>query len=72
MASREKGPSYEQIVAGRVRWVAEPAPDHKLPDEPMDPIDAHLLIEQELLLDGDPEKNLATFVTPGWVPTSTC
>ena len=29
----------------------------------MDPVDAHLLIEQELLLDGDPEKNLATFVT---------
>ena len=29
----------------------------------MDPADAHLLIEQELLLDGDPEKNLATFVT---------
>jgi glutamate decarboxylase len=29
----------------------------------MDPADARLLVEEELLLDGDPEKNLATFVT---------
>ena len=63
MAKREMDPNEKKVVEGRVRWVTEPAPDHKLPDAPMDPIDAHLLIEQELLLDGDPEKNLATFVT---------
>jgi glutamate decarboxylase len=63
VASGDIDPNREKIVEGRVRWITEPAPDHKLPDGPMDPIDAHLLIEQELLLDGDPEKNLATFVT---------
>ena len=44
-------------------FLGEPAPDHKLPDGPMDPADARLLIEAELFIDGDPEKNLATFVT---------
>src|SRR4051795_10020091 len=63
VASGEKDLNRQKIVEGRVRWVTEPAPDNKLPDGPMDPIDAHLLIDQELLLDGDPEKNLATFVT---------
>jgi glutamate decarboxylase len=48
---------------GRGRFLGEPAPDHRLPEEPMDPADARLLIEEELFLDGDPEKNLATFVT---------
>ena len=47
----------------RARFVGEPAPAHTMPDEPMDPAAARLLIEEELLLDGDPEKNLATFVT---------
>ena len=36
----------------------------------MDPVDAHQLIEQELFLDGDPETNLATFVTTWMGPTS--
>src|SRR5262249_17363413 len=63
MASREPAPNSEAPISGRLRWVGEPAPDHQLPAESMDPVDAHLLIEQELLLDGDPEKNLATFVT---------
>jgi glutamate decarboxylase len=47
----------------RGRFIGEPAPDHKLPENPMDPADARLLIEEELLLDGDPDRNLATFVT---------
>src|SRR5439155_13271182 len=47
----------------RARFLGEPAPDHKIPEEPMDPRAARMLIEEELLLDGDPEKNLATFVT---------
>ncbi len=36
----------------------------------MDPADARLLIQEELFLDGDPEKDLATFVTTGWDRTS--
>ncbi len=47
----------------RGSFLGEPAPDNRIPDEPMDPEDARILIDQELLLDGDPEKNLATFVT---------
>jgi glutamate decarboxylase len=47
----------------KARFLEEPAPDHKLPDDPMDPEATRLLIQEELLLDGDPEKNLATFVT---------
>jgi glutamate decarboxylase len=63
MASRELPPNSMASLSSRLRWVEEPAPDNELPAESMDPVDAHLLIEQELLLDGDPEKNLATFVT---------
>jgi glutamate decarboxylase len=48
---------------GRGHFLAVPAPDNKLPEQAMDPEDARLLITEELLLDGDPEKNLATFVT---------
>jgi glutamate decarboxylase len=47
----------------RGRFIGAPAPDHRLPDGPTDPEDVRLLIEEELLLDGDPEHNLATFVT---------
>ena len=63
MAERERHPNATGSGFNRAKFIGEPAPDNKLPDGPMDPADAHLLIEQELLLDGDPEKNLATFVT---------
>ncbi len=39
------------------------APDHKLPEEGVIPQAAHALIQSEMMLDGDPDKNLATFVT---------
>jgi glutamate decarboxylase len=71
MASRDKRPSPEGAGFNRARFLTEPAPDHKLPDGPMDPTDARLLIDQELLLDGDPEKNLATFVTTWMGPEVT-
>jgi glutamate decarboxylase len=51
------------VALTRGRFIGEAAPDHKLPEGPMDPADARLLIEEELLLDGDPDRNLATFVT---------
>jgi glutamate decarboxylase len=69
MAEREK-PSIEPTFS-RARFIGEPAPDHRIPDQPMDPADARLLIDQELLLDGDPEKNLATFVTTWMGPDVT-
>jgi glutamate decarboxylase len=70
MAEREKGTS-EQSSFSRARFIGEPAPDHKIPEDSMDPADARLLIDQELLLDGDPEKNLATFVTTWMGPDVT-
>jgi len=66
----ERPPQLPKAL-GRGRFVGEPAPDHKLPDDPMDPADARLLIEEELFLDGDPEKNLATFVTTWMGPEVT-
>jgi glutamate decarboxylase len=39
------------------------APDNEIPADGMNPQDAKLLIEEELLLDSDPDRNLATFVT---------
>jgi glutamate decarboxylase len=67
----ERPPQPPRALGGRARFLGEPAPDHRLPDGPMDPADARLLIEEELFLDGDPEKNLATFVTTWMGPDVT-
>src|SRR5690348_15029968 len=44
------------------------APDHKLPEEGMPPVDAMRLVGEELILDGLPARNLATFVTTWMEP----
>jgi len=50
------------------RWLTEGAPDRKFPDTAMDPVAAMRLITEELVLDGIPERNLATFVTTWMEP----
>ncbi len=45
------------------RFRLEAAPDHELPKWGMPADDAMNLVEEELRLDGDPARNLATFVT---------
>jgi glutamate decarboxylase len=70
VASREKDLN-ERMMLRRARFIGEPAPDHKIPEDPMDPVDAKYLIEEELFLDGDPERNLATFVTTWMGPDVT-
>ncbi len=50
------------------RFLLEPAPSHKLPEHGMRSIDAMRLIGEELILDGIPERNLATFVTTWMEP----
>jgi glutamate decarboxylase len=50
------------------RFLLEPAPDHKLPKEGMLAVDAMRLIGEELVLDGIPMRNLATFVTTWMEP----
>jgi len=50
------------------KWVCEDVPDNELPEQGMPAGDAMRLIGQELVLDGDPERNLATFVTTWMEP----
>ena len=50
------------------RFLLEPAPDHQLPEHGMRAVDAMRLIEEELVLDGIPMRNLATFVTTWMEP----
>lgn len=54
-------------VYGR-RYLIEPAPDHKLPESGMSAEEAKGLIEEEIVLDGLPQRNLATFVTTWMEP----
>jgi glutamate decarboxylase len=50
------------------RFLIEPAPDNRLPDHGMGAVDAMRLIGEELVLDGIPQRNLATFVTTWMEP----
>jgi glutamate decarboxylase len=50
------------------RFLLEPAPDHKLPRSGMSAEEALRLIEDEMVLDGLPMRNLATFVTTWMEP----
>jgi glutamate decarboxylase len=50
------------------RFLLEPAPDNKLPEHGMRSVDAMRLIGEELVLDGIPQRNLATFVTTWMEP----
>jgi glutamate decarboxylase len=45
------------------RYFTQPAIDRRLPEHSRSPATALALLESEVLLDGDPWKNLATFVT---------
>jgi len=47
---------------------AAPIPRLRLPDGPMDPDTAYQMVHDELLLDGQPRLNLATFVTTWMEP----
>jgi len=50
------------------RFLLEPAPDNKLPKMGMSAREAMRLIGEEMVLDGTPERNLATFVTTWMEP----
>jgi glutamate decarboxylase len=50
------------------RFLLEPAPDNELPEHGMRAVDAMRLIGEELVLDGIPMRNLATFVTTWMEP----
>src|SRR5690349_6004125 len=50
------------------RFLHEPAPDGRLPQRGMRAVDAMRLLGEELVLDGIPMRNLATFVTTWMEP----
>src|SRR3954452_4465137 len=49
-------------------WITEGAPDGAIPEEPMAAIAAMRLVDEELAVEGIPERNLATFVTTWMEP----
>ena len=49
-------------------WLTEGAPDDAIPEGSMPPIPAMRLVDQELAVEGIPERNLATFVTTWMEP----
>jgi glutamate decarboxylase len=50
------------------RFLTEDAPHREFPAEGMSALDAMRLVDQELVLEGDPQRNLATFVTTWMEP----
>src|SRR5215217_422766 len=50
------------------RWLIEGAPDAEMPDTGLTPLAAKRLIGEEMVLDGIPMRNLATFVTTWMEP----
>ena len=50
------------------RFLLEPAPDNEIPEHGMPSLEAMRLIAEELILDGLPMRNLATFVTTWMEP----
>jgi glutamate decarboxylase len=49
-------------------FMTQSAPDEAIPEAPMLPIAAQRLVQQELAVEGIPERNLATFVTTWMEP----
>jgi glutamate decarboxylase len=50
------------------RFLTEPAPSTFFPEGGMTPVDAMRLVDEDLALEGDPQRNLATFVTTWMEP----
>src|SRR4051794_29452256 len=63
-------PADFDVLAGRYgnRFLTQDAPDHQLPEQGMSGPDAMRLIDEDLVLDGIPARNLATFVTTWMEP----
>ncbi len=69
MSSRSAGEEIYQLASrfGN-RFLIEGVPDNQLPKTGMPPLEAMRLIDEELVLDGIPDRNLATFVTTWMEP----
>ncbi len=60
---------HEQIpIAPQGEWLTKAAPESAIPEQAMDSVAAMRLVEEELAIEGIPERNLATFVTTWMEP----
>ncbi len=66
-AQRAPGDDAARALFGN-RFLTEPAPAHDFPDAGMSPTDAMRLVAEDLAMEGDPQRNLATFVTTWMEP----
>ncbi|RHZ49337.1 hypothetical protein Glove_522g15 [Diversispora epigaea] len=62
-ANNEANKSQFSTSVYGTRWATEPTPRYVLPENEMPPEVAYKLIKDDLMLDGNPSLNLASFVT---------
>ena len=67
MAKQDSAATEEARFYG-TRFLTEDAPDGPFPEKGMSALDSQRLVEEELQLEGDPNRNLATFVTTWMEP----
>jgi glutamate decarboxylase len=67
MAKQPHSPEEAELLYGN-RFLVEDAPADHFPDGGMTSVDAMRLVGEELALEGDPQRNLATFVTTWMEP----
>jgi glutamate decarboxylase len=60
--------AHEAAMSYGTRFLTEAAPDNEFPAEGMPALDGMRLVAEELALEGDPNRNLATFVTTWMEP----
>ena len=60
-------PNADAVLFGN-RFVTQEVPSREFPDTGMPPVDAMRLVAEDLALEGDPARNLATFVTTWMEP----
>src|SRR5215475_10196167 len=65
--NQSPNPSEAEMFYGS-RFLIEDAPDKEFPASGMSALDAMRLVDEELVLEGDPWRNLATFVTTWMEP----
>ncbi len=64
----ERDPAEDIAAHFGNKFLIEGPPDGQMPEQSMAPVEAMRLIGEELVLDGVPERNLATFVTTWMEP----
>src|SRR4249919_2900026 len=67
MSKKGMTPEQAEVLYGN-RFLIEDAPAHEFPVDGMPALDAMRLVGEELMLEGEPFKNLATFVTTWMEP----